>query len=46
MIISYIGFGLCLGMSISSFILGNDSTGAIQLLFACINIPGMLCGRR
>ena len=46
MIISFIGFGLCLGMSIGSFISGNDSTGAIQLLCACINIPGMLCGRR
>ena len=42
MTFSYIGFGLCLGMAIGSFISGNDSAGIIQLLCACANIPGML----
>ena len=46
MLISFLGFGLCLGMSIGSFASGNDSTGVIQLLCACLNIPGMLHGRR
>ena len=45
MTISYIAFGLCLGMSMCSFISGNDSAGIVQLLCACANIPGILYKR-
>ena len=42
MIFSYIGFGMCLGMAIASFVSGNVNAGIIQLLCASMNIPGML----
>ena len=44
--VSFICFGLCLGMSIGSFMSGNDSTGVVQLLCACFSIPGMLYRKR
>jgi hypothetical protein len=39
---SFLAFGLCVGMAVCSFIDKEISTGVIQILCACINLPGML----
>ena len=40
--ISYMCFGLCLGLSIGSFIMGKDTTGLIQLAGALMCVRGMI----
>ena len=42
---SFIAFGLCLGMAISSFIDQNWGTGIFQILMGCINLPFMVTTR-
>lgn len=39
---SFLVFGFCVGMAVCSFIDKEISTGIIQILCACVNLPGML----
>ena len=42
--ICFLGFGLCVGMALGSFVNGNIITGIIQLGCALMSVPGMLDG--
>ena len=39
---SFIAFGICLGVAISSFINQNWDAEIFQILMGCINLPFML----
>lgn len=41
---SYLCFGFCFGMAISSLIHGEVARGLIQMLGASLSLPGMLFG--